>query len=226
MLKTIFQRKFTQKTNKTPQGRPLLNSGLTLIELLVVLTLLAVVLIGIIFSIQRYLLAARDSERKSHLEKYRVAFEEYYNDKGRFPTQEMLEDCGSEVLKPYINQIYCDPTSGEPYYYQVSSSGTAYFVYTNLLLEDDQVIAERGCQNGCGPDLNSDGSGDFNYGISSGQAVIGTPVDEQTPTVTPTCGSHDAPFCFAGICSECCPSSTYRCSETGNECILDLTCGS
>ncbi|MBD3279271.1 MAG: hypothetical protein GF390_01005, partial [Candidatus Pacebacteria bacterium] len=60
-------------------------AGLTLIELLVIVTIIAVVLILLVLSIPRQLGRARDSQRKSDLEKIKVAFEDYYNDHHCYP---------------------------------------------------------------------------------------------------------------------------------------------
>ena len=63
-------------------------SGFTLVELLIVMTILvifAVILIGIIKP-NTLIGKANDSRRKSDLNKIRTAFEEFFNDKGRYPT--------------------------------------------------------------------------------------------------------------------------------------------
>lgn len=196
-------------------------SGLTMIELLVVVAILATVFLIAVFSVQKYMSRSRDATRKTHLEKYRIALEEYHNDKGRYPESSVFLNCGSGDLKPYLPTVYCDPLTGQPYYYQTNAVGNEYIIYVHLDAEDDPVIATRGCSDGCGPDDNGDGVGDYNYGISSWQAVTGSSVARLE--YTPTCGSQSSPTCIPGGCGTCCPGA-LRCNGTGTGCFVDLTC--
>lgn len=202
-----------------------------MVELLVVLAIVALLLILGAVAYMRHLQQSLDAQRKAHLEKYRVALEEYFNDRGQYPPAAALQNCGSDDLKPYLTQVLCDPGSKEPYSYYLNATATQYWLYTNFTQVDDPLIAARGCQNGCGPDGDGDGLGDFNYGVSSRQAVTGdgggAAGDEfgSDVGIQPTCGINSTPFCFANQCGSCCPGFSMRCDGSGTACYSDNSCG-
>lgn len=191
-----------------------------MIELLIVLTLLAILLMATIIFLANNVLKSRDSVRKSHLEKYRVAFEEYYADYRRYPPEGSLNDCRSANLVPYMPEILCDPRTEEPYRYEVSSDGTQYGIYTNLENDDDLVIAEHGCDTGCGPDDNQDGEGDYNYGLTEEQVGTGGEAEFQPAGCTGPQGN----FCYPNRCISCCPGVGWKCNALGNGCEKDVRC--
>lgn len=196
--------------------------GFTMIELLITVSILGLSMTVVYVSATKYYQQSRDSVRKTHLEKYRVILEEYYADFQRYPPEDVFEDCDGPSLRPYMPNIYCDPSTGEPYDYTTDEQGKNYQLFTELIVGDDPIIAERGCQQGCGPDRNNDGKGDYNYGISSEQAAVGTGGDNTQ--VAPTCGTGANKFCHPGLCSNCCPGESYRCNSTGTGCYADTRC--
>jgi prepilin-type N-terminal cleavage/methylation domain-containing protein len=203
--------------------RPFLR-GFTMIELLIVVAILGISMIIVYLSVVRYVQQSRDAVRKTHLEKYRVALEEYFADYGKYPPPTAFEDCDGPALAPYIPKVYCDPTSGEPYRYQTDVRQKSYSLFAKLMIPSDPVIASRGCQNGCGPDDDSNGAGDYNYGLSSEQATVGTGTDNTQ--VAATCGSGSQKYCSPGVCGNCCPGQSYRCNSTGTGCYADSRCRS
>jgi len=99
----------------------------TLVELLIVIAILLimiVILIGILNPIA-LVNRAKDSRRKKDLGRIRVAFEEYFNDKGCYPNDLHPEswltnlmspgNCGSSsVFGKWLRPWPCDP-NGDPY---------------------------------------------------------------------------------------------------------------
>lgn len=125
--------------------------GFTLIEVLVVMAILgmmAVILVGILNPIA---LTGRgyDARRKKDLGRIKVAFEEYYNDKGCYPTEgisatlRLKSSCGSKtIFSPWLASWPCDP-NGEPYYVFVESNTTCprwFKLITNLENKKDMDI--------------------------------------------------------------------------------------
>ena len=145
-------------------------SGLTLMEVLIVAAILAVTatLVGFLV-IPNYIHRAHDAKRKSNLDEFRIHFEAYHNDNKVYPPATIMDsqdDCNSDNLQPYLDRIFCDPQTQEPYTYVVSDDGQHYWIYAQLGDPTDPVVAEIGCSAGCGPDTNGDGVRDYNYGIS------------------------------------------------------------
>ena len=56
-----------------------------MIELLVVITILAVLVIILMWFLRNQPYKARDAKRKADLKQYQVAFEDYFNDKESYP---------------------------------------------------------------------------------------------------------------------------------------------
>ncbi len=97
-------------------------SGFTLIELLIVMTIivvLAVIMVSI-FNATGVLNKARDAQRKKDLGRIKIAFEEYYNDKGCYPNSVLVTElntksrCRTDIFSPWLSNWPCDP-NGNPY---------------------------------------------------------------------------------------------------------------
>lgn len=184
--------------------------GLTKIELLVVLALIALLFIMLLLNIRKQTDTARDAQRKADLETIKIAFEEYFNDNGCYPSAGILDNCGSQDLSPYLGKIPCDPTTNQPYLYQpaLDNQCTGYRVLSRLRSPDvfTQLVGE------------SCGFTDYNYGISSRIPVapddcqfvtiipspspIGSsPTPTPTPSVTPSSspGPFSSPYPSNGV---------------------------
>lgn len=148
------------------------NFGFTLVELLIVMAILAMLMVMVVGILNPVALVnrARDSRRKNDLNKFRIAFEEYYNDKGVYPYGEMdfcklKENCGKKIqdMKGYLNNCLCDP-NGQPYNLLIDHNW--FKVMTNLENKNDTSIPA---------DWYTDGSYSVsgldkkivNYGVSS-----------------------------------------------------------
>lgn len=168
-------------------------SGFTLTEFLIILGL--VVILFIIFSQQlqnSYIPRARDAERKTDLERVKIAFEDYYNDNGCYPDPEQLQNCNSDDLQPYLQTIPCDPETKEPYYYEPDPDNQCggYRLLTELRYKSDPEITSVGC-----PDP-------YNYGVSVGvplvteacaPAATGSPTPSVIPSTVPSPSPSTSP---------------------------------
>ena len=198
-------------------SKRLTSRGFTLIELLIVLTIIAFLSLAGASAYGLQHQRALDARRKSDLAKLKVIFEDYYNDKGCYPSIVAMSHCGLSDLAPYMAKVPCDPGTGQPYGYTVDSSCTSYGILTTLQDKSDPVIPEMGCSPTCVSGLP------YNYGITnSGQplASLATQLDQGTggqggatptavPTPTPTAVPTPTPTPYI-------PISGYACSPSGN----------
>lgn len=155
-------------------------SGFTLLEVLIVVALLAIIgtAIIILFNPIQQINKAWDSKKKSDLNVLKKSFEDYYNDKGCYPTLEKVcynaksqyatdeakicNICGSNPLSPsftpYITSLPCDPRSPKSeFLYQVDNLVCPkwFKVYSELNYKIDPIINELGCfAESCGPKPN------------------------------------------------------------------------
>ncbi|MBU0975100.1 prepilin-type N-terminal cleavage/methylation domain-containing protein [Patescibacteria group bacterium] len=165
------------------------NRGFTLIEFLIVIAILSMLIMMALSLVPRQLEKARDGERKSDLQKIKIAFEDYYNDNGCYPSATVLQNCGgvspsSHELSPYLQQIPCDPRDDSYYLYlPFDNSGGAgtcdgFRVWANLEKNDDSVITDLKCDGaiGCGAfeyfalEIGMIAV-QYNYGVSEGVPV-------------------------------------------------------
>lgn len=190
-------------------------SGFTLIELLIVIGILAFLIVLAFFVFATQIAKGYDSRRKSDLAKIKLAFEDYYNDKGCYPPDSppgsnILVNCGSNQFAPYLKVILCDPKLNTPYkYVPVSSDGcSGYRLCAKIEDRTDPDIRKQGCDpvKGCGWGVG------YNYCLTSGVSAVNpagldsgsesggevggpTAVPSQTPmpgvtaSPTPTAGS-------------------------------------
>jgi type II secretory pathway pseudopilin PulG len=205
-----------------------------MIELLVVIALLGVLILLSVFGVQRYITQAQDAERKKDLQTYRTVFEDYFADNGVYPPATAVQNCGSAALSPYLPKVLCDPATTTPYLYVPSPSRLEYVLFATLVNKNDPQIAQYGCENGCGPDHNNDGVGDFSIGVSNGNPISGafmstptpqpsggTPAPTPIPTPKPPAGCGS--WCYANQCTTCC-GAFYRCAADGLTCVPDNAC--
>ena len=218
-----------------------------MIEVLTVTAILAILIIMAITMLPRQLEKARDSERKSDLQKIKVAFENYYNDNGCYPslvdangTPIVLQNCGgvspaSHELSPYLQNIPCDPQNEKYYLYapydNTGGSGTCdgFRVWANLEKDDDPVITALHCESasGCGafdifggpPENLGAEASEYNYGVSEGVPVFTGDPDTYL----------DNGFCCAGVCNAW-SSGSGACADepygSYDECVASSACSS
>lgn len=141
------------------QQQPKRNLGFTLLELLITLAVVAVLSLFSTLAVATSLKKARDSKRKSELQRIYTALYDYYSDTNCFP--DTLPAC-HQNFGSYLKDFPCDP-QGSAYIYQTENEGCnqRFKILTNLENKQDLSIARVGCKAGCGPDCQ------YNYGLSS-----------------------------------------------------------
>jgi type II secretory pathway pseudopilin PulG len=198
------------KKKKSPVNRL---RGFSLGEILVVVTIIILLSFIVIMAYRNQLGKAHDATRKEHLNAFKIAFEDYYNDNNCYPSQEMWDGCvcGGNCLSPFMDTFLCDPITKQKYYYYpfVNDSGVSdpclgYRLYTKLDNTGDPDIARVGCgpNKGCGDGILAS----YNYGITlPGPLTDPSFVPDVIPlasttTPTPIPGSN---FCLGDGTTNC-----------------------
>ena len=158
------------------------SQGFTLIEILIAFAILTLLALMGFMAWQNQAAKARDARRKADIKRLNIAFEDYYGDKDCYPLANILENCGGDQLKPWLDQpLPCDPLTNNPYCYV--SDGTdcsqEFRILASLENDHDPDIGKLGCASTtafCGyeTECNTFGSG-FNYGFSSSNIAVLNP---------------------------------------------------
>jgi general secretion pathway protein G len=119
--------------------------GFTLIELLVVISIIGILATLIMARFGGVEKSARDAKRKSDLNQYRTALENYASIYPisttlipDFPVNNICTSTSTPVLSPYIATCPNDPrygTTGYTYQYQTDTNGLKYIMYAQLEAE-------------------------------------------------------------------------------------------
>ncbi len=173
---------------------PSVRSGMSLMELMIVIVIVALLALAVLMNVQRQIQRGYDSRKKQDLTRIRTALEEYYNDHGAFPEEDVWSamNCrtgaGMDFLKPYLDgrAIPCDPLTSMPYEYILNSDCNGMVLLTKLGDNSDLDITKNGCDAlaGCGYTAG------YNFGLSSGDCIIpkGGVIVGPLPTTAPTVG--------------------------------------
>lgn len=119
------------------------NSGFTLTEVLIVITLLVILSLGVLLTMDPITQFFRgyDTVRKSDLQKLKTAYENYYTDHDCYPPDTVLSQCGTGALEPYLDKIPCDPSTKEAYTVYTLPDGSScnqkYAIYAELNNSND-----------------------------------------------------------------------------------------
>lgn len=180
-----------------------LQSGLSMIEILVIAAIISILIIIALSMLPQQISKGRDGRRKSDLQKIKIAFENYYSDNDCYPPPEILDNCGSADLSPYLASIPCDPQNKSKYLYAPEGGSCPHYyrVFSNLEVDIDPVIEQLGCHtaSGCGAFsyfglTYGQGIRDYNYGVSEGVPVYITETTAPPGTVG---------FCCSGPGDQC-----------------------
>jgi type II secretory pathway pseudopilin PulG len=183
-----------------------IKKAFTLIEVLVIVAIISLLTIAAIVSYLSQLPKARDAQRKAHIDKIKIAFEDYYSDNECYPPADILDNCAGDELAPHLSGgIPCDPKYKTPYcyVYDASSPCQNYRLLSSLENNNDQAITNLEDFTGyCA------GEQTYNYLVASGnltnpESASGivfpsptptpTPASSPTPTPTPTPASSPTP---------------------------------
>lgn len=155
-----------------------MKKGITLVEVIIVvgiLMFLVAVAIGSLDTVGIFN-RARDARRKKDVYRIKVAFEDYYTDKGCYPSKEMVEslnskaNCYGRIFAPWLSRWPCDPNDRN-YYVQVGYDDTCpkwFKVFAILENQSDDEISERWRDTG----IISVGVTDYNFGMSSANTTV------------------------------------------------------
>lgn len=201
------------ETNMNKKTKP----GFTLIELLITIAIIAILVVIAVWSITQNLAKARDSKRKSDLDRLKIAFEDYYGDNQAYPPADSLADCGSSSLAPYLGSIPCDPKTKTAYcyVYDIDNAGQNYRIYSSLENNNDPIVRELSCDEDptyCGYENECSSWGHrFNYGVSSANVLVnnenaGSIQTSPSPSQTPSPSTGPLPSTIPG---------SYACSPQG-----------
>lgn len=192
-----------------------MKKAFTLTELLIVISIIILLAVLIMTFLRTQLFRGNDARRKADIKRIGIAVEEYEKDNNCYPLSSLVVCTNAGIgLRPYLNNIPCDPVSKASYYYEHEDSVCPkwYRLYASLQIESDSDYLE-----GLGP------NGAYSYSGSSSnaqEAAYG--------------GLSDFYGCFSGICTQilwdptrpgpaCDPnfqnSSCYgQCANPSNEC--------
>lgn len=102
----------------------------TLVEILLVMAVVLILVAVAIGVLNPTALVRRshDVQRKKDLDRIKIAFEEFYNDRGCFPSiNEYLyklndpKNCETDVFEPWLMEWPCDPETRQPYVIFIST---------------------------------------------------------------------------------------------------------
>lgn len=160
--------------------------GFTLVELIIVIAimvLLVMVAIGGIDPIGIFN-RARDAQRKKDLNRIKISFEDYFNDKGCYPNSEMVNkltldsNCGTSIFRPWLSTWPCDP-NGTHYQILVGYDVNCpkwYKILATLENKTDKDISETWISENL-----LVGTTGVNYGVSSGNITVETITGSEDP---------------------------------------------
>lgn len=121
----------------------------------------------------------RDGRRKADLRNVSLALEQYYTDKGRYPTDNgsgVITACGSagtsvcnwgsafidQNSEVYMLELPDDPIVAQQYYYDAGAQNKSYQLYVHLENpEDPEIITPANASANCGTGTPC------NYGVAS-----------------------------------------------------------
>jgi len=189
-------------------------NGFTLTELLIVMAITGILSIAIAGILNPTVLVnkGKDSQRKKDLNRIKIAFEEYFNDKGYYPqdvyTWNIPTNCNSgSVFSPYLSPWPCDP-NGENYKIVVGKN--EFRVITNLGNKEDKDIPDGWYSRGDSYRLDTWTINDVNYGVSSSNILwYDVIVRDYSMCNTSQCNAEDSGTCEDRTSSGCSGDNCY-----------------
>lgn len=191
--------------------------GFTFVELSIVIAIVALFSSLALVGYTRQISKARDTQRKTDVNRIQKLVEEYEKDHSCYPQVGQWPGCGTAagtLFENYIGTIPCDPQTDSEYVYDADSSACpAWFsVFADLENDNDFTAQQLGCANeSCYPSDAVGSSQGFDFYVSSPNAPLpqgvvlpptpsplpatatSSPTATLSPTATQTPGSETIP---------------------------------
>lgn len=179
-----------------------LNKGFTLTELIIVLTIIAFLVLMVLFMTRSQIFKGNDARRKGDVRKLQTAVEEYQNDNNCYPIASLVTCEPGNGLSPYVENIPCDPVTQASYLYDYENSACPswYRIYANLEGEEGLGFGPNGAYDYSAsspnaPDPNLSES--TFYGCKGGTCV---PIYWDSNRPGPECDPNSRSVNCDGIC--------------------------
>lgn len=104
-----------------------ISRGFTLIEILVVVAIIGILAAAIVVTVNNARVGSRDAKRLADIKELQTALQFYFDKNTTFPAS--LDEL---VSGGQIPQLPTDPTTREPYWYDLTGGGTSYHLAANL----------------------------------------------------------------------------------------------
>lgn len=155
------------------------NKGFTLVELLVVIALIGILTMITASTFVTAQIKSRDIKRKADLNSLSKALQMYYNDFGKFPAANLINNVGSTSLAAnnyvYMMVLPTETKSGwSDYVYEVSSGGKSYNLFADLENREDKECLKISGDTG----LYVRSGQNYCYGIASPNTSVGTTTED------------------------------------------------
>lgn len=143
--------------------------GFTLVELLVVITIIGILSSIGLSTFTSSQMKSRDARRKTQLKQLSDAFEAYYNDYGRYPSDADIDwdQVFTDGKTTYMVKLPKDPTQGLTYEYLPAADNKSFQLYARLENTNDPGVPKDADLN---PQVFQNlacGTKACNYGVSS-----------------------------------------------------------
>lgn len=196
------------------------SAGFSMLELLIALAIIGVMILFLTIGQNLNVSRGEDAVRKNDLSRLKIVFEDYYNDHGCYPPPELLTNCYSSDLSPYLSRVPCDPRTRKPYAYYRDEQCKWYAVFAHLEDGNDTAITDLQCSPNCGIE-----DGTANYFVSNNaysSQEIRSSVNSQT-NYTPATPAPDTFYACdqSGICNIYASRSAHSCPVTYTD---ELSC--
>lgn len=176
-------------------------NGFTLVELLIVMAIVAVlaIIVAGVLNPATLINKGKDAQRKKDLNRIKIAFEEYFNDKGCYPNNvdiwNISTNCNSSsIFSPYLSPWPCDP-NGQPYIIKFINC-TTFKVITNLQNKKDNDIPTNWYTREDVTMVDIYTKDQVNYGVSSSNILwYDTTPKDYSMCNTSQCAAFDGPNC-------------------------------
>lgn len=167
--------------------------GFTFVELSIVIAVIAVIASLALFGYTNQLAKARDTQRKTDVNRIQKLLEEYEKDHSCYPEISDWPGCGSTsgtIFENYIGTIPCDPRTNTEYVYDADTSVCPlwFTVFADFENDNDFTAQEIGCAyESCIPSNSVGVSQGYDYYVSSPNAPLPQGINlPPTPPATPT----------------------------------------